>query len=198
MIDDENKDLEEEENKEDEETLDEKEDGEEDITEIIDDIKSQVDDIISSGGNTDDSARLIDISRLFNKKMNNLKILIGIILFPISFALILALTGLIEWIQYKNIYVVLGAFLSIAFLDTLLCTLAKIFLYKIYMFSFGSFRQAVLLVLILCLYFLSGILDLTISSFLSMLIVFELYALIKGIIGILIDYLVLTKNKNKR
>lgn len=198
--DDEKKELEE--NKEEQESndnlnndsKDSNDSNDEEIRELLDSIRDLTDDLIESGTtNEGDKNKLVNLSQKFVSKIKKKTIIIGLILFPICSLLFLALSGIINWIEYDNILVVIGLFIGMAFLDNLFCTLIKLFLYKAYLFSFGGMRQLILIGIFLLVYFLSGYLGLRIVGIWPMILVFELYALIKGIIGFIIDSFIIKK-----
>ena len=170
------------------------ESNDESLKELLDAARELTDNIINSGmPDGDDEDKLIKISNKISSNIRKNAIIIGLILFPICSLLFLALSGIINWIEYDKLFVVIGLFVIMAFIDNLLCTLIKLFAYKVYLFSFGGIRQLILIIIFLLVYFLSNYFGLRIVGIWPMILVFELYALVKAIIGFIIDSFILKK-----
>lgn len=183
-------------NSDDEESNNESNDesNDESLKELLDTARDLTDNIINSGmPDGDDEDKLIKISNKISSSIRKNAIIIGLILFPICSLLFLALSGIINWIEYDKLFVVIGLFVIMAFIDNLLCTLIKLFAYKVYLFSFGGIRQLILIIIFLLVYFLSSYFGLRIVGIWPMILVFELYALGKAIIGFIIDSFILKK-----
>ena len=178
------------------ESNDNKSEDDQTIDEIIQDLRDETQRIIDSGEMSEDDSPLVKMAVKFVKKKNKLTIIKNLIAFPISVILLFALTGLIPWATYGNIYLIILVLTGFALIDTIYNIIIKCFCFTLYIKSFASIRQIILAVLILLLVLLDNHLGYTIQSIGLLVLTVEAYAIVRAIILFLLDNLIRNKKRS--